>query len=354
MSDNLQPEVVRPAVDENRQTGSLRRRDFLLSTGMLAATGSVAYNLREGDERGWRADVMVASASSYSMDLARVVRDGLAELGLGSSWAKGKSVLLKPNLVEPQKAAPHINTHPALVAAVADVFRSWGAKDVLVAEGPGHCRDTEFVLEQSGLDDVLQDFKLDFVDLNTNDVETVANRFRKTRLKALYLPQVIRRADIVVSMPKMKTHHWVGVTLAMKNLFGVMPGMVYGWPKNVLHQEGIPNSILDINAAVKPSLAIVDGIVGMEGDGPIMGSPKAAGLSVMGTNLLAVDAPSARLMGIDPWKVSYLAGASGRLGPISDSHIRQRGETIAEKSTSFAMLDHPSLSHLKAGRPKIQ
>ena len=59
----------------------------------------------------------------------------------------------------------------------------------------------------------------------------------------------------------------------MKNLFGVMPGLYYGWPKNVLHHAGIGGSILDINAAVKPHLAIVDGIIGMEGDGPIMGTP---------------------------------------------------------------------------------
>ena len=84
----------------------------------------------------------------------------------------------------------------------------------------------------------------------------------------------LKRADLVVSLPKLKTHHWAGVTLAMKNLFGVMPGVAYGWPKNVLHHAGIPGSILDINAAVKPALAIVDGIVGMEGDGPIMGTPK--------------------------------------------------------------------------------
>ena len=88
----------------------------------------------------------------------------------------------------------------------------------------------------------------------------------------LSLPQSLRRADLIVSLPKMKTHHWAGVTLSMKNLFGVMPGVCYGWPKNVLHHAGIRQSILDINAAVRPHLAIVDGIIGMEGDGPIMGT----------------------------------------------------------------------------------
>lgn len=146
---------------------------------------------------------------------------------------------------------------------------------------------------------------------------------------------------MVVSLPKLKTHHWVGVTLAMKNLFGLMPGIAYGWPKNVLHQVGIAESILDINATVRPTLAIVDGIVGMEGDGPLMGSPVASGVLVMGTNLPAVDASAARLMGVDPSSVPYLLAASGRLGPIAKDHIRQRGEPIAELARAFVPAPRP-------------
>ena len=97
---------------------------------------------------------------------------------------------------------------------------------------------------------------------------------RWSTLGKLHLPRTLLSADFIVSMPKLKTHHWAGVTWPMKNLFGVMPGIVYGWPKNVLHYAGIPQSILDINATVKPHLAIVDAVVGMEGDGPIMGTPK--------------------------------------------------------------------------------
>ena len=322
------------------------RRGFLAAAATVAAGGS-AWSLWKADEARWRADVVVARAGSYEIDLARVVRDGLAELGLGRSWVRGKSVLLKPNLVEPSKSAPQVNTHPSVVRAVAEVFRSWDAREVFVAEGQGHCRDTGYVLEQSGLGPVLDEAGLEFVDLNHDDVFSVPNRRGFTRLESLHLPATLRRADIVVSMPKMKTHHWTGVTLAMKNLFGVMPGVAYGWPKNVLHHAGIPASILDINAAVKPSLAIVDGVVGMEGDGPIMGTPVASGVLVMGTNLPAVDATTARLMGVDPWRVPYLAVASGLLGPIAERHIRQRGEPIGRLARNFAILDHPSLAFLR-------
>jgi uncharacterized protein (DUF362 family) len=145
-------------------------------------------------------------------------------------------------------------------------------------------------------------------------------------------------------MPKMKTHHWAGVTLSMKNLFGVLPGVCYGWPKNVLHHAGITESILDINAAVQPHLAIVDGIVGMEGDGPIMGSPIHAGLLVMGSNLPAVDATTARLMDFDPLRIPSLRRASGHLGPIHAGYITQRGETIESLKQTFAVLDHPIMA----------
>ncbi|UCG33484.1 MAG: DUF362 domain-containing protein, partial [Phycisphaerales bacterium] len=156
-------------------------------------------------------------------------------------------------------------------------------------------------------------------------------------------------ADMVVSMPKLKTHHWAGMTCAMKNLFGVMPGTVYGWPKNVLHWAGIPRAILDITVTVRPALSIVDGIVGMEGDGPIMGEAKPVGALVVGRNPVAVDAVCGRLMGLSPQRMAYLRGASGRLGPILEHNIEQRGEPIAALRTNFAILDAPHLTRLRDG-----
>ena len=188
---------------------------------------------------------------------------------------------------------------------------------------------------------------LEFVDLNHDEVEFVPNLLKQSSLPRLALPASLRRADLIVSLPKLKTHHWAGVTLSLKNLFGVMPGIVYGWPKNVLHYAGIGRSILDIAAAVRPHLAIVDGIIGMEGDGPIMGTPRQMGVLVMGTNLPAVDATCARLMRIDPRRVEYLAAASSRLGPIAERHISQRGEAIADVAQPFQLVDQPWLTGLR-------
>jgi uncharacterized protein (DUF362 family) len=108
------------------------------------------------------------------------------------------------------------------------------------------------------------------------------------------LPATVLAADVVVSVAKLKTHHWTGVTLAMKNLFGLVPGSRYGWPKNLLHWNGLDRSVLEIFRTVKPAFGLVDGIVGMEGDGPLAGSPRESGVILALRDLVALDATAAR------------------------------------------------------------
>ena len=243
-------------------------------------------------------------------------------------------------MVEPHFGSDHINTHPLFIEAVAESFFHFGASEVIVAEGAGHMRDSILVLEESGLADVLYEKNIPFKDLNSGPVVKVKNFNGKSKLGDLILPEELLLADFVVSLPKMKTHHWTGVTLAMKNMFGIMPGFIYGWPKNVLHWAGITQSILDINATVKPHLAIVDGIIGMEGDGPIMGDPVKSNVIVMGRNLPAVDATCSRIMGINPKRLPYLKQASGWLGSIEESNILQLGESISQVQKRFKLLEY--------------
>lgn len=293
-----------------------------------------------------RADVFIGKATSYNDSLTRIIRDGLASIGVSDAELRGKRVLLKPNLVETARGEAHINTNPTMIVAATQVFRDAGAAEIFVAEGQGHRRDSILVLEESGMDSALQDARLDFVDLNHDECFKTSNAGRWSKLESLYLPASLLQVDFIVSMPKLKTHHWAGVTCAMKNLFGVMPGVVYGWPKNVLHYAGISESILDINATVQPHLAIVDAIVAMEGDGPIMGTPKQLGAIIMGRNLPAVDATCVRLMGLNPSGVTYLPLASGKLGPIREQNITQRGERIASLQSRFKLIDAPHLRNL--------
>ena len=319
--------------------------------GVLLMGGGLATALSRSSrhENGQRAEVFIAKAKSYDIDLTEPIREGLTALGVRSEQIAGKSILLKPNLVETAINEPHINTNPAVVVAAVEVFRQMGARKVIVAEGQGHRRDSELVLDESGMGEALRRAKVPFVDLNHDEFAAIPDAGRWTSLGRLYLPRTVLAADIVVSMPKLKTHHWTGVTCAMKNLFGIMPGIVYGWPKNVLHMHGIDESILDINATVRSRISIVDGIVGMEGDGPIMGTPKECGCLIMGTNPTAVDATATRVMRLNPYGVKYLKHASGVLGPIHDFNITQRGESIDAVKTRFHVLDLPHLKKIVAG-----
>ena len=283
--------------------------------------------------------VFIASADNYTADIVGILQYGFKALGITEDQFKGKRVLIKPNLVEPHKGLGHINTHPMVIRATVELFLRMGAGNVMVAEGAGHRRDTHLILEDSGLAQVLVEDRIPFMDLNNATVQRILNSGTYTGLKELILPSAVINADILVSLAKLKTHHWAGATLSMKNMFGIMPGMIYGWPKNVLHYAGIHRSILDINSTVRPHLSIVDGIIGMEGDGPIMGTPIQSNVLVMGTNSVAVDATCCRIMGIDPYKIPYLEHAESLIGPLSEYRIEQIGERIKTVQTDFHLMD---------------
>jgi len=278
--------------------------------------------------------VAIRRVPNYQSDIAAVLYETLREFDLP---VRGKVVLLKPNLITLDPLGI-TNTNPAVIAAARESFLRLGASEVFIGDGSGIDRDSQAILESMRLREFTRPLAKIFVDLNVDDVERLRFRTRASRLKELYFPKILLRADFVVSMPKLKTHHWAGVTLSLKNMFGAVPGACYGWPKNVLHWAGIDPAILDINAAVRPDFAIVDGIVGMEGNGPIQGSLKPAGVLILGDDPVAVDSTSVRVMGLLPEKVKHLAQAATLLGHIEPQKIRQLGESITDVRNPFTVL----------------
>ena len=278
--------------------------------------------------------VVIRRAADYQHELGDIILESLKEFQLP---VRGKTVLLKANLVglDPLNI---MNTHPAVIAATRESFLRLGASGVFIGDGPAMDRDTEAILESVRLREFIGPLQLVFRDLNLDDVSRVALPTRASRLKELYLPKTVLGVDFLVSIAKLKTHHWAGVTLSLKNMFGAVPGGCYGWPKNVLHWAGIDNAILDINAAARPDFAIIDGIVGMEGNGPIQGSPKAAGVLIFGDDPVAVDATGCRVMGLKPEKVAYLARAGTLLGNLEAAKIQEVGEKIKGVSTAFSVV----------------
>jgi len=286
-----------------------------------------------------KTSVHIAPVGDYNADLADVLKRQYENFRARVPL-KDKRVVLKPNLVEYHRNKV-INTNPNVVAAAIELCRHEGAAEVVVAEGPGHWRNVEYLVSESGLGDVLRHYKVPFIDLNHDEPVKCENMGRLTRLEHLYLSRTIATADVVISLPKLKTHHWAVATLSLKNLFGTLPGICYGWPKNELHWRGIDNSIVDIAMTRTPDLAIVDGIIGMEGDGPLNGTAKPMGIVIMGCDPVAVDATCVRLMKLNPERIGYLVlGNRKKLGILAEGQIEQLGETIQGRAQPFDTVPH--------------
>jgi uncharacterized protein (DUF362 family) len=311
------------------------RRQFIPLAGIAATAGYASLKLQKPpklpDGPPGNSAVAIVRARSYSEDLVSHMLEGARQCGLN---ARGKRVLLKPNLVE-FDAATVINTDASIIAAAVELFHRLGASEVKIGEGPGHRRDTLDLADDAGYRSNIPKFESLFTDLNRDDVAAIHDFAGEPDF---YFAKTVLAADLIVSLAKMKTHHWAGATLSMKNFFGLVPGSIYGWPKNKLHYIGIPESVVELNRTFRNTFAIVDGVVGMEGNGPIQGTPKQAGVLVMGGDLVAVDATCCRIMGIDPEKVDYLRMAAD-LGHVHPERIEQRGETIASVQSNFALID---------------
>jgi uncharacterized protein (DUF362 family) len=329
---------------EAADIGAVTRREWIGAAGTAGCAIALNACARPARTQPY-APVTIHRSENYSEHLYDLVRRIIAEHRLD---VRGKRVVLKPNLVEFDERTV-INTNPKLVHAALEAFRAAGAADVRIAEGPGHRRLTLDLADAGGYFSVIPGFESLFTDLNLDDVTHVNLRQPVSKLESLYLPNTVLGCDLLVSMPKLKTHHWAGATLSMKNLFGLVPGGVYGWPKNVLHWAGIHECIADLHALFPRTFAIVDGIVGMEGNGPIQGTPKQSGVIVAGADPIAVDATCCRIMGLDPRRIGYLKLSAGERN-LGEELIPQAAETIASVATTFDVL--PQLQGLRLPRTR--
>jgi uncharacterized protein (DUF362 family) len=334
---------VEPRTPTSRKAPLMERLQGTFRNLMITGLG----NLRQPPTRS---SVHVARADSYDDDLLAVLQKQYEHFRAQTPLA-GKRVVLKPNLVEYHRDKV-INTNPKVVAAVIELCKREGAAEIIVAEGPGHWRNVEYLVSASGLGDVLRQHGVRFVDVNHDEPVKTPNLGRLTGLDHLFLSRTVATADVLISLPKLKTHHWAVATLSLKNLFGTLPGICYGWPKNELHWRGIDNSIVDIALTRGPDLAIVDGIVGMEGDGPLNGTARKMGVLVMGADPLAVDATCCRLMQLDPERVAHLGlAALKKLGRIKEQDIDQVGEALAGLAQPFETVPHFAKLRLGVGVP---
>jgi uncharacterized protein (DUF362 family) len=318
----------------------MNRRQFLRGTSVLAGAALLAGS--PGCRRRVRCSVRILSVPDYGRDPSKEIMEAMIADRLE---LRGKRVLLKPNFVEVHPGRP-INTHPAVIAATAEACLRLGAGEVAVGEAAGHRRDPWYSVLHPSLRAVL-DKRVRCLDLNHCRARAVPNAGGMTGFRNFQVAVPAAEADVLISLPKMKVHHWTGVTLSLKNLFGILPGIYYGWPKNPLHVMGIENSVLDIARTIPIHYAVIDGVVGMEGDGPIMGEPKPVGALILSRYALAGDATASRIMGFDPRRIPTLALASRFMPGLGESETVQRGEDPGGFMTRFACL--PEFEDMRTG-----
>lgn len=261
---------------------------------------------------------------AFGHDAYSVTRRALAACPLNR--ASGARVLLKPNAGRLASPASGIDTHPEVVAAAIDAFREVGAI-VSVGDSPiAGVRSLE-ALEMCGIAEAGRRRGVRLIDLDLRSPTIVALPLARVLTQIKVCADVLEH-DLVVSIPVMKTHMHTGVTLAVKN----MKGCLWRRSKTELHMldpiEDCPDrpldiAIADMAAVLRPHLAIVDGIVGLEGLGPSAGSKKALGAVVVSADAFAADSVSCTLMGYDASEVAHLRlGAERWLGEIRLAMLR--------------------------------
>jgi uncharacterized protein (DUF362 family)/Pyruvate/2-oxoacid:ferredoxin oxidoreductase delta subunit len=213
--------------------------------------------------------------------------------GIERFVSPGQRVLLKPNLLAGKPPEAAVTTHPALVKVVIELVRQAGA-EVLVGDSPG-LGSFERVAEKTGTSLAVEAAGGQLVPFGETRRVGRSGTFRQLELATAYLD-----ADVVINLPKLKTHEMMTLTCAVKNLYGA----VVGAAKAGLHltaghsKELFAGLLLEIAFARPVALTIVDGIVAMEGDGPNSGTPRQLGLLLAGENPVAVDTIAAHMAGI--------------------------------------------------------
>jgi len=249
--------------------------------------------------------------------------------GIESYVQTNDRVILKPNLCAYMKATSGGTTDPNLLLGIVEEVKKI-TNDVMIAESDSLEKRASQAFSFCGYRDVLHGTGVKFVDLSKEELVEIDIE-GALLLRKIMLPKIVLQAKII-NVPKLKTSEMTTVSLGLKNIFGFIPFR----SKYKLHSS-INKAIVDINRIVRSSLTIVDGIVGMEGDGPIHGKPVRTGLVIGGSNVVAVDAVSSYVMGFDFHSISHIMLAEKEgLGSTKLSETIMKGENPEKVRSSFA------------------
>lgn len=274
---------------------------------------------------------LIACADYDQAAIDSAVRRAVDLLGGMAAFVQpGQRVLLKPNIVramEPELAA---TTHPTIVSAVARLVREAGGTPLIV-ESPGGPANTAWVRNAFRKSGIAQAAAEAGAELNEDLTATQVPHPEGQLLRRLDLLQVATQGDVIINLPKLKTHNLTGLTLGIKNLFGLVPGAIkIGYHSKLHDREQFTQALVDLYTYLRPALTIMDAVVGMEGNGPTGGTPRTIGAVVASADTLAGDTVAAALVGLDPLRVLTTAVAAERglcTGRLED--VRLVGDDLA-------------------------
>ncbi|MBC5795922.1 DUF362 domain-containing protein [Sphaerospermopsis sp. LEGE 00249] len=254
--------------------------------------------------------VSLIRAKSYEQDALRESLTTLLEPlgGIAAFVKRGDRVLLKPNLLTGSRPTKECTTRPELVRAVAEMVMEVGGKPFL-GDSPAF-GSAKGVATANGLLPIVEELNIPIVEFHGKRYQTVNNDFNH-----LLLSKEAMEADVIINLPKVKSHMQLTVTLGVKNLFGCVPGKMKAW----WHFEAGKDTtrfgemLVETARAINPTLTILDGIVGHEGNGPSGGEPRDLGVLAGSDNVFALDRAMLEILKVDPLQVPTIA-ASQRLG----------------------------------------
>ncbi len=234
--------------------------------------------------------------------------------GLEKIIAPGNRVLLKPNVLGIRPPEDAVTTHPAIVSAMCELVSEVGGVP-LIGDGSGIVSSgsttTSQAFKVTGIEDVASRFGVELINFETYGYVEVDSPDPR-QLPHLYISKAILEADVIISLPKLKTHELTLYTGAVKNFFGILPQKNRKQAHFLEDRDHFGEVVADIYSIVKPHLAVMDGVVGMEGNGPSNGTPIFVGVIMASYDCVALDIVASELIGIDPLKVPTNRAAISR------------------------------------------
>ncbi len=255
--------------------------------------------------------VSISRCESYSMDILQsTLKQLLQPLGGMEKWVKpGMKVLLKPNLLSARSPDAAVTTHPELVAAIAREVRAQGG-EVAVGDSPGGgVREISDVWEKTGLAEIAARENLRLANFEGAGVVRYPVNGRD-----YYISRPVVEADLIINIPKLKTHVLTMLSGAVKNMFGIVPGFrKANYHKEAPTPDAFAQILVDILSLRPPDLNIMDAVLAMEGEGPSSGTPRWMNLLLASSDPVAIDAIAACIIGIraDDIPTTKIASESG-------------------------------------------